>query len=81
MILLTNKYVNKHMLLGMGLPTPDLLVTVGKEYDVRSCEDLKNCLESWRFDIVIKPISSTGGRNVLVHFKHFPHRHDPDQGR
>jgi hypothetical protein len=66
MILLTNKYVNKHMLLGMGLPTPDLLVTVGKEYDVRSCEDLKNCLESWRFDIVIKPISSTGGRNVLV---------------
>lgn len=66
MILLTNKYIHKHMLLGMGLPTPELLATVGKEYDVRSCVDLKNCLKSWHFDIVIKPISSTGGINVIV---------------
>jgi len=65
-IVLSNKYINKHILLGMGLPTPELLTTVGKEYDVRSCEDLKNSLGSWNFDIVIKPISSTGGTNVIV---------------
>jgi hypothetical protein len=66
MILLTNKYIHKHMLLGMGLPTPELLATAGKDYEVRGCDDLKRCLESWHFDIIIKPISSMGGRDVIV---------------
>jgi hypothetical protein len=66
MIVLTNKYIHKHMLLGMELPTPALLATVGNQYDVKSCEELKRSSEEWRFDIVIKPVSSTGGRDVLV---------------
>jgi hypothetical protein len=66
MILLTNKYIHKHLLIGMGLPTPELLATVGNDYAVRTRDDLKSRLRSWSFDIVIKPISSTGGRNVAV---------------
>jgi len=66
MSLLTNKYINKHLLMGMGLPMPELLATIGNDYAVRSCDDLKDCLKSWHFDIVIKPISSAKGSDVLV---------------
>lgn len=65
MPLLTNKYIHKHMLLGLGIPTPELLATAGKDYEVRSCEDLRICLRAWNFDIIIKPISSSGGTDVL----------------
>lgn len=65
MPLLTNKYINKHMLLGLGLPTPELLAAAGKDYEVRSRQDLRTCLQSWNFDILIKPISSSGGTDVL----------------
>ena len=66
MIVLTNKYIQKHMLLGMGLPAPELLATAGRDYEIRSFEELKERMKAWEFDIVIKPISSTGGANVVV---------------
>ena len=66
MSLLTNKYIFKHLLFGMDLPTPELLATVGLEYGVWSCDELKDRLKSWHFDFVIKPISSTGGKDVIV---------------
>lgn len=66
MAMLTNKYLQKHMLRGMGLPAPELLATAGKDYAIRNGEELKARLDSWNFDIVIKPISSTGGANVIV---------------
>ena len=64
MIVLTNKYIQKHILRGMGLPAPELLATAGQDYTIRSHEGLKSHLAAWNFDIVIKPISSTGGANV-----------------
>ena len=66
MIMLTNKDLQKHMFLGMGLPVPELLATAGRDYAIQSPEGLEAHLDSWKFDIVIKPISSTGGANVLV---------------
>ncbi len=66
MIVLTNKYIQKHMLLGLGLPTPELLAAAGKDFAVRNRDDLMTCLQSWNFDIIIKPISSTRGANVVV---------------
>jgi hypothetical protein len=66
MILLTNKYIQKHLLCGFGLPTPELLANVGKDYEVQSLEDLRTRLQAWKYDIVLKPISSAGGTNVIA---------------
>jgi hypothetical protein len=66
MSLLTNKYIAKHILIGLGLPTPELLAAVGNDYDVRSLDILKEALESFDSDIVIKPASSAKGSDVLV---------------
>ena len=65
MSVLTNKYINKHMLIGMGLPTPELLAVVGKDYEVRDRDDLRIRMKTWNFDLIIKPISSAGGVDVL----------------
>jgi hypothetical protein len=53
------------MLLGLGLPTPGLLAVVGKDYDIQNREDLKLRMQSWHFDIIVKPISSSGGADVF----------------
>jgi hypothetical protein len=66
MALLTNKYIHKHLLIGMGLPTPELLASVGHHYDVQTLDELKALLESWRFDIVVKPIRGARGSEVAV---------------
>lgn len=66
MALLTNKYIHKHLLIGMGLPTPELLVSVGQHYDVQTLGELKALLEPWRFDIVVKPIRGARGSDVAV---------------
>jgi hypothetical protein len=65
MSVLTNKYINKHMLFGMGLPTPELLAVVGKDYEVRDREGLRIRMQSWNFDLILKPISSSGGTDVF----------------
>jgi hypothetical protein len=68
MSFLTNKYIAKHLLMGLGLPTPELLAAVGNDYEVRSLETLRASLDSLDNDIVIKPISSARGSDVLVLF-------------
>jgi len=65
-VTLTNKYVQKNLLMGFGLPTPRLITTIGHQYEVRTLDELRGFLSGCDRDIVIKPISSMGGRNVLV---------------
>src|SRR3990172_825087 len=63
---LTNKYIQKHLLIGFGLPTPRLLATLGSAMEIRSEEQFFEFLAGIDRDIVLKSISSAGGSDVWV---------------
>jgi hypothetical protein len=65
-LLFTHKYIEKLMLKGAGLPTAQLLAVVGNNGDIRSEEQLRDFLQRLPHDVVVKPVSGTHGRNVLV---------------
>ncbi|HEX7236363.1 MAG TPA: sugar-transfer associated ATP-grasp domain-containing protein [Gammaproteobacteria bacterium] len=65
-LLFTHKYIEKLMLKGAGLPTAQLLALVGENGDVRTEPQLRELLKSLPHDVVVKPVSGTHGRNVLV---------------
>jgi hypothetical protein len=65
-LLFTHKYVEKLMLKGAGLPTAQPLAVVGVNGDIRTEEQLRDFLQRLPHDVVVKPISGTHGRNVLV---------------
>jgi hypothetical protein len=64
--LFTNKYIEKLLLKGAGLPTAQLLAIVGENGDIRSREDLVELLQRLPHDVVMKPVSGTHGKKVLV---------------
>lgn len=64
--LFTNKYIEKLLLKGAGLPTAGLLAVVGTNGDLRTEEALCGFLERLTHDVVLKPISGTHGKKVLV---------------
>jgi hypothetical protein len=64
--LFTNKYVEKLLLKGAGLPTAQLLGVVGDDGNVRSQDELRELLARWPHDLVVKPVSGTHGKKVLV---------------
>ncbi len=63
---LSNKYIQKHLLIGFGLPSPPLLFTVGESMDVRTRESFAKALGAVDHDFVLKPVSGAGGSNVRV---------------
>jgi len=65
-VALTDKYIQKTLLLGFGLPTPELLATVGRSFDIADRESLTRFLATCQDDIVVKPVSSSGGNRILV---------------
>jgi hypothetical protein len=64
-VTLTNKYFQKNLLIGFGLPTPRLITTIGHRFEIDSFPAFDNFLAGCRLDIVIKPLSSMGGHRVL----------------
>lgn len=67
---LTDKYVQKHLLLGLGLPTPRLLATVGTDRDIQSGAQWRDFLDAIRQPLVLKPVSSASGHGVRVIERH-----------
>jgi hypothetical protein len=63
---LTNKYIQKNLLMGFGLPTPRMITTIGQNFAIETLEELREFLSGNKQDIVLKPASSRGGHNVLV---------------
>ncbi len=63
---LTDKYLQKHLLIGFGLPTPTLLAVVGQSHQINSQKKLFEYLEGLNQDVVIKPVSSSSGTDVLA---------------
>jgi hypothetical protein len=64
--LFTNKYIEKLLLKGAGLPTAPLLAVVGANGDLTSEAQLAGFLERLAQDVVLKPVSGTHGKKVLV---------------
>jgi hypothetical protein len=64
--LFTNKYIEKLLLKGAGLPTAPLLAVVGDNGDVHSEAELRALLKRLTTDVVVKPVSGTHGKKVLV---------------
>lgn len=65
-VALTDKYIQKALLEGFGLPTPVLLATAGRNFEISDQESLARFLAGCTEDLVIKPASSSGGNRVLV---------------
>ena len=65
-ILFTNKYVEKLLLKGAGLPTPELLTTIGVDYEIRTQQQLEAFLSSITADVVFKPISGAEGKKIII---------------
>jgi len=63
---LTNKYAQKNLLTGFGLPTPRLMAAVGPHFGIKTLGEFQKFLSGCRQDIVAKPISSRGGHRVLA---------------
>lgn len=64
--MLTDKYIQKGLLRGFGLPTPDLLAVVGKNYEIATRGELVAFLEKTEKEMVIKPASNSAGQGILV---------------
>jgi len=65
-ILFTDKYVEKLLYKGAGLPTPDLLTTVGIDREINTQQQLSLFLCSINNDVVVKPISGAQGKNIII---------------
>ena len=65
-VALSDKYIQKSLLIGFGLPTPELLGTAGRHFDITDEISLSRFLSTCSDDIVIKPVSSSGGDRILV---------------
>lgn len=66
MSLFNNKLVTKAVLAGPGLPQPELLATIGEDYEIKSREQFSSFLDAADRDLVMKPLGDSGGRGVLV---------------
>lgn len=63
---LSDKYIQKHLLMGFGLPTPRLIATLGPGLAIQGEQEFYAFLEKLDRDVVVKPISSAGGNGVRV---------------
>ncbi|MEM7291953.1 MAG: sugar-transfer associated ATP-grasp domain-containing protein, partial [Pseudomonadota bacterium] len=64
--MLSNKYIQKHLLLGFGLPTPKLLETVGSQFNVRTREHFQCTVDAIEGDFLLKPVNGSHGSHILV---------------
>jgi hypothetical protein len=64
-IIFTNKLIQKAIFHFFKLPTPELLTTIGDNYEIREQSQLNNFLTAIERDIVIKQISGTHGDGFL----------------
>jgi hypothetical protein len=65
-VIFTNKYIQKHILQYLDLPTAQMLTTIGKKFEISNQSQMNSFLNSVDTDFVIKPISGTHGNDVLV---------------
>ncbi len=63
---LTDKYVQKHLLIGFDLPTPRLMATVGPGRDIQDDTQWRDFLNTVQQPIMLKPVSSAGGDGILA---------------
>lgn len=69
-VALTDKYIQKHLLIGLGLPTPRLLATVGAGRDIQHISQWCDFLHGIEQPLVLKPMSGASGEGILVVERH-----------
>lgn len=65
-ILFTDKYVQKLLYKGAGLPSPNLISTVGIDREISTQQQFTTFLSSIADDIVLKPISGAQGNKIFI---------------
>lgn len=63
---LSNKYLQKHMLMGFGLPTPPLLHSVGTSLELRDKASFATAIKNLTGDFLLKPVCGAQGSRILV---------------
>ncbi len=65
-ILFTDKYVEKLLYKGAGLPTPKLLATIGIDREITTRQELDHFFSTINEDVAVKPISGAGGKKIII---------------
>lgn len=65
-VTLSDKYVQKTLIHGFGLPTSKLITSIGEIYEIRTQGQLNSFLDEVNSDIALKPIDGAGGERILV---------------
>lgn len=65
-ITLSNKYLQKQLFGGLGLPTPRLITTLGPGFEIEGEQPFFAFLDALDRDVVVKSTSSAGGSSVWV---------------
>lgn len=60
-----NKYLFKIFIKGLSLPQPELITSIGKDYEINNFDAFNKKMETTSCELVIKPISGSGGRGIL----------------
>lgn len=63
---LNDKYIQKHLFIGFGLPTARLITTLGSGLEIEGEQPFYDFLDALDGDIVVKSISSAGGSGVWM---------------
>ena len=61
-VLFTDKYIQKLVLAGLNLPTPELFAMIGAGGTVATLSDFRSSVDSAPDEFVLKPVSARGGR-------------------
>ena len=63
-IALNDKYIQKHLFIGFGLPTPRLIATLGPGLEIEGEREFYEFLDALDRDVMVKSISSAGGNSI-----------------
>jgi hypothetical protein len=65
-ITLTDKYIQKHLFIGFGLPVPRLIATLGPGLEIEGERQFSAFLDRLEQDVIVKSISSAGGKGIWL---------------
>lgn len=65
-ITLNDKYIQKHLFIGLGLPTARLIATLGPGLEIQGEQQFYEFLDALDRDVIVKSISSAGGSGIWM---------------
>ena len=62
----SDKYIQRSLMKGFGLPIPKLISTIGETLEIRTRDQLNRFLDTIETDFAIKPVNGTSGSDFLA---------------